>query len=80
MATVGIVPHRQHALLTCLTGACAACGFVLGAVFSVGQADGGEELGVITAQLFLAVHDLVEDVVGLGEEIACFFSNTEIVR
>jgi hypothetical protein len=55
-------------LLTCLADACAACGFVLGAVFSVEQADGGEELGAVAAQLFLTVHDFVEDLIRLGEE------------
>ena len=33
-------------LLLRLAGARAACGFVLGAVFAVEKADGGEELGV----------------------------------
>ena len=49
MTILGTVPNRQTPLLTCLTGARAACGFVLGAVFAVEQADGSEELGVEAA-------------------------------
>jgi hypothetical protein len=54
--------------LTCLAGAGAAGGFVLGAVFAVEEADSSEELGVEAALLFLTIHDLVENLVGLGEE------------
>jgi hypothetical protein len=64
----GIVPHSQCALLTRLAGAGAISGFVLGAIFSIEQVDGGEEFGVVAAQLFLTVYDLVENLVGLGKE------------